>query len=509
MGSGALLRLTSSPEPDLSPVWSPDGGSIAFLRVKGEGKADILLTSSIGKGGVRKLATVGVPLPTEDLHIHLTFIAWSPDGRWIAVSDGEATGGLVLFSAETGEYRRITFPPSDCGDFSPAFSPNMDRLAFIRFSGSIAGDLYSLKLSRDGKALGEPERLTFYNRQITSPVWTQNGRALLFVRHEVAGTPSFWRVQIGGKRRIEALPIPADSSFTLTISPRGDKIVYTRDSETVNIWAADLDRQHHVRAMRRQIASTWAAGNPQFSPDGRRIAYQSSQSGRLEIWACDRDGSHRRQLTQLNSAVSGFARWSPDGKKIVFHSRPETLSSLYLIDVDNGKPQRISGESGNDTTPSWSHDGKWIYFTSTRAGPESIWRMPATGGVATKISNQSGWCPLESTDGQTLYYMSSSGSTLRAVPLSGGPERELLSGVSGRGTSYALTKDGIYFIRTVDHDQSRELVFFNFASKIISVLAKIEKPVWLGLAVSPEEDLLLYSQVDQQVSNLMLVENFH
>jgi Tol biopolymer transport system component len=369
--------------------------------------------------------------------------------------------------------------------------------------------LYSLRLSRDAIASGEPERLTFYNRQITSPVWTKDGRELLFVRHEVAGTPSFWRVQIGGKRRIEALPIPVDSSFTLTLSPRGDKIVYTRDSETVNIWAVELDGQHHVRAIRRQIASTWAEGNPQFSPDGRRIAYQSLQSGRLEIWACDRDGSHTRQLTQLKAAVSGFARWSPDGKKIVFHSRPKSLASLYLIDADGGKPQRITGESGNDISPSWSHDGKWIYFASTRAGQEYIWRMPATGGAATKISEQSGWCPLESIDGQFLFYMSSSGSTLRSLPLSGGSERELLSGVSGRGTSYAPANHGIYFIRTVDHDRNRELAFFDFASQSISVLARIEKPVWLGLAVSPEEDLLLYSQVDHRVSNLMLVEDFH
>ncbi|MFL6448786.1 MAG: DPP IV N-terminal domain-containing protein [Bryobacteraceae bacterium] len=501
------MRLTSDPEPDVSPAWSPDGRSIAFLRVIGDGKADVLLMSSASPGPLRKLATVGVPLPTEDLHIHLTFLAWSPDGRWIAVSDGEAMGGLVLLSVETGEYRRMTFPPSDYTDFSPAFSPNMDRLAFIRFSGSIAGDLYSLKLSGDGKAVGEPERLTFYNRQITSPVWTKDGRALLFVRHEVAGTPSFWRVQIGGKRRVEALPIPADSSFTLTLSARGDKIVYTRDSETVNIWAAELDAQHHVRRMRRQIASTWAEGNPQFSPDGRRIAYQSLQSGRLEIWVCDRDGSHPRQLTLLGAAVSGFPRWSPDGKKIVFHSRPKTLASLYLIDAEGGKPQRITGESENDISPSWSHDGKWIYFASTRAGQQYIWKMPATGGAEAKISGQSGWCPLESRDGRFVYYMSSSGSALRALPLSGGPEIELLSGVVG--TSYAPANDGIYFIRAVDHDRNRELAFFDFASRSISVLARIEKPVWLGLAVSPGEDLLLYSQVDRRVSNLMLVEDFH
>src|SRR5207245_2279282 len=119
----------------------PDGRSIAFLRVVAHGKAEVLLISSIAPGPTRKLATISVPLPSEDLYIHLRFTAWSPDGRWIAVSDGEAAGGLILVSEHTGEYRRLTLPPSDYADFSPAFSADMRRLAFVRYSGSIAGDL--------------------------------------------------------------------------------------------------------------------------------------------------------------------------------------------------------------------------------------------------------------------------------------------------------------------------------------------------------------------------------
>jgi Tol biopolymer transport system component len=249
---------------------------------------------------------------------------------------------LILFSVETGECRRVTFPPAGYDDFSPVFSPDMRRLAFVRYSnfGASAGDLYFLKLSTDLRPLGEPERLTSYNRRIASPVWTTDGRAILFVRREVAGSPNLWRVQIGGDRQIGPLPVAADSSFTLALSPRGNRIVYTRDSENVNIWAAELDRNHHIKSIRPQIASAWTEDNPQFSPDSRRIAYQSLQSGRMEIWVCDRDGSHARQLTRLGAALSGFARWSPDGEKIVFHSRPKSLARLYVIDT-NGANRNV------------------------------------------------------------------------------------------------------------------------------------------------------------------------
>jgi Tol biopolymer transport system component len=232
------------------------------------------------------------------------------------------------------------------------------------------------------------------------------------------------------------------------------------------------------------------------------------QSGKLEIWLCDRDGSHPRQLTHLGAAVTGFARWSPDGKKIAFHSRPKSLASLSLIAADGGKPERLTGEIGNDISPSWSHDGRWIYFASGRTGQNHIWRMPAVGGAATEIGERSGWCPLESKDGQFLYYVTTSGYALRAVPLSGGSEKELVSGLAGHGSAYAPANDGIYFIRFVNHGRKQELAFIDYASHRITTLAEMANPVSLGLALSPKEDVLLYSQVDHRVSNLMLVDNF-
>ena len=510
VGVALPLRLTRDPEPDISPAWSPDGRTISFLHVIAQGKGEVTLISAIAPGSVRKLTTITIP---PESYFRLRFTAWSPDGKWIALSDGPhftSVMSLVLLSVETGERRRVTSPPSGYDDFSPAFSPDMSRVAFVRYSsfGASAGDLYFLRLSEDLKPVGEPERLTFYNGQIASPVWTTDGRSILFVRHEVAGTPSLWRVRIGRDRQIEPLLIPADSSYTLALSPRGNRIVYTRDSENVNIWAAELGRNHRIRSIRPHITSPWSESNPQFSPDGRRITYQSLQSGRLEIWVCDRDGSHSRQLTQLGAVVSGFARWSPDGKKIAFHSRPQSLAGVYLVDVDGSKPECLTGDTGSNISPSWSHDGRWIYFASRRTGENHIWRMPATGGTATPIGEHSGWCPLESKDGRFLYYATMSGSALRAVPLSGGPEKELLSGLAGDGSSYAPATDGIYFIRVVSHDRKQELAFFDFASHRITTVAEISRPVFLGLALSPTEDLILYSQVDRQVSNLMLVENF-
>jgi eukaryotic-like serine/threonine-protein kinase len=192
----------------------------------------------------------------------------------------------------------------------------------------------------------------------------------------------------------------------------------------------------------------------------------------------------------------------------VFHSRPKSLAGLYRIDTEGGKPEPLTSELGNNISPSWSHGGKWIYFASRRTGQIHVWKIPVTGGAATQVSEQSGWCPLESKDGRFLYYVTMPGGTLRAVPLSGGPEREVLTGLAGYGTAYAPATHGIYLIRKESPGQKQELVFFDFVSQHITTLVEIPKPVRLGLALSPEEDVILYSQVDHRSSGLMLVDNF-
>src|SRR5207245_1622214 len=101
------------------------------------------------------------------------------------------------------------------------------------------------------------------------------------------------------------------------------------------------------------IASTYGDGQPQYSPDGKHIAFQSDRSGDLEIWIANGDGSSPRQLTRLHAKVSGFPRWSPDGKYIVFHSRLNGYANLYTVTVDTGFCRALTAGKTNDSAPSW------------------------------------------------------------------------------------------------------------------------------------------------------------
>src|SRR5438046_1574373 len=78
------------------------------------------------------------------------------------------------------------------------------------------------------------------------------------------------------------------------------------------------------------ISSARVDSTPQFSPDGRRVAFTSNRSGALEIWVSDVDGSNAVQLTWMG-AVAGFPRWSPDGTAIAFHCNPEGQAETYVV----------------------------------------------------------------------------------------------------------------------------------------------------------------------------------
>ena len=91
------------------------------------------------------------------------------------------TDRLVLLSTESGETRSLTSPPTrSSGDSSPAVSPDGHTIAFSRWAGYEASDIYLLDLTEDLKPKGEPRRLTSLKGFSFGSAWTSNGREIIF-----------------------------------------------------------------------------------------------------------------------------------------------------------------------------------------------------------------------------------------------------------------------------------------------------------------------------------------
>jgi eukaryotic-like serine/threonine-protein kinase len=507
MRSESQVRLTKDPNKDVSPVWSPDGRWIAFLRQVTPERALLLLIPPIG-GREKQLGEIRDPSLDGWRHRSL---AWSPDSQWVVAPSGSFPGlGLHAFSLESGKTHRLTTSSeSQFSDRTPAFSPDGKTLVFARFSSSEISELYLLSLSRDLTPTGELVRLTFESRRTFAPAWSFDGSQIVFVsghQHH----PSLYRLSFPGLTRMELLPIGSRGAYLYdpALSSRGD-LAYSERISDVNIWGFELSgSEKKAGAPTPLSSSTFLDHMPQFSPDGKKIAFVSYRSGDAEIWVCDADGSNPFQLTSFGGPDCSHLRWSPDGREIAFFSTQAGQREIYAIDLAKGKTRRLTISPANDEHPSWSQDGKWIYFGSNRNGESRVWKMPSAGGDALQVTNEGGTSPLESPDGREVYLLRGEGDSqsLWKTPVDGGGRAiQVLDSVYR--ANYAVAKDGIYFI--AQSSEGRVAVhFLNFSSGKTSQLATIPKTTQFGFSVSPDERRILYAQVDRDGSDLMLVENF-
>jgi len=156
---------------------------------------------------------------------------------------------------------------------------------------------------------------------------------------------------------------------------------------------------------------------------------------------------------------------------------------------------------------SWSHDGRWIYFGSTRSGQFEIWKMPSAGGEPVQVTHSGGTAAVESPDGKTLYYTKNNGTDgIWGMPVEGGPEVQVVKEIYRY--NFAATNKGLFYTPPRSGNGSSSVQFLDFKTGATTQIAKIEKAVDLGLAVSPDEREVLFAQIDVDDTNLMLIENF-
>jgi Tol biopolymer transport system component len=300
-------------------------------------------------------------------------------------------------------------------------------------------------------------------------------------------------------------------AYLPSISSKGHQLLYQQISGgQSNIWRLNLRDQTHGQGPPAMVISgKGGAARPHFSPDGKRIAFESDRLGYPEIWACDSDGSNCGQLTSLHG-VAGAVRWSPDGKYIAFEYRPKERGELYLLEVASGVVRMLTTLPGVDNGgPNWSRDGKWIYFYSDRGGGSfQLWRMYVDGGPPVQVTKNGGVFASESADGRFLYYLKFESPGIWRMPLNGGEEIRVFDQPAGDDWwDWALTPSGIYFLDQSNRGTKAGVKFFDFATG-----RKISIATWdrqcFGLTVSPDGKSILYALAEPGESSIMLVKNF-
>ena len=313
-----------------------------------------------------------------------------------------------------------------------------------------------------------------------------------------------YRVPAEGNQPSERIELAGMNATRPTVSK--DRLAFSRTLTDVDIWRVRLGGVSEPL-----IRSSFTEWVPQFSPDGRKVAFTSNRNGdSSEIWVADADGSNPWQLTHGPGLNQGSPRWSEDGRQIAFDSlSSEGGADIFTIDSTGGQPRRLTSAPSAQAQPSWSRDGRWIYFQSNRSGRFEIWRCPFPDGTMEQwqqMTTNGGNIAFESSDGRTLYYTNLYGE-LHAKPLGGGSEQPLIDKVT---LGFGVTEKGIFYGGAAVKDGKIPLLFYEFSSRSSRELARIAaQGAWNGsFTVSPDGQTMLHTASLSSGQDLMLIENF-
>ena len=516
VGSNQLLQLTSN-ENDRNPAWSPDGRWIAFSRLANQAYSIHLVAADGGReqkrnaeekvaatsaaftlsssGTAERQLTTGGVVPRHGE------LDWSPDGKTIAFA---GASGIYLLSLKESTVRRVTDPPAMVEDWGPSFSPDGQKIMFVRNRQIGAPDEIWVAPSGGGAGV----RVVSERGRISSaPQWSFDGRSVIFSSNRT-GHPTLWRVSLDAPDSAVEIREAGAPAWDPAVSRRGYRLAYERLLHSVSIWQMHLSGSGEKRPYLTvsSTSDTDQGPGPQFSPDGKRLAYMSDRSGTLEIWVSNRDGSNGFQLSAVGGA--GTPRWSPDSQAVVFDVTTPSGSKIVSMNLHGGAPQTLTADGFHSVCPSWSHDGKWIYFASPRSGDWQVWKIPAAGGSPLQVTQHGGHAPLESLDGKFIYYAKTPmpEPEIWRVPVDGGAESPLPLVRPVTWASWQVVKGGILFVGPSLGHQA-VLSLYDSGQQRTTTVAVLERiPFWLG--ATADGRTVAFDQPGHEQAQTMLVDNF-
>jgi Tol biopolymer transport system component/DNA-binding winged helix-turn-helix (wHTH) protein len=490
LDSERVLQFTHRPATWLVPAWSHDGKQIAFARSAGA-DSGIFVVPALG-GEERRL--LNATIPAGDL----AQVAWSADDKELLYTGTGPSGANALYRLPLESLQPVLLElPVDCWDAGAGtYSPDGRNIAFV-CTRSIA--VYSIHTMRaDGTHLRKRADVQGYPKGIA---WAADGKRIVFANDSGDGG-GLWQVDEDGN--VSRMAFGEEASAPAS-ARRGNRLAYVRNREAIDIWRVDLAAAVPEQSATRFIFSTRVQMLPQYSPDGRYIAFQSNRSGSTEIWVVAADGSNPVRVSSFNGPLTGAPTWCSDSKRLAFDSRAPGISALYIADIEQRLPRRVDASIENLALPAWAADCTSLLASD---GNQQSYLISLASGTAQRFTAHPSYYSSINGDRVVFNVKAVGGVTLWQKQLGGTAEKPL-DGMPllSYSDSWTATGNGIYFTQV--SDDPRLVRFYDFATRQVRAVVRLAKSPaafgGLGLSVSPDGRYLLYTQVAEHESDIVLL----
>ena len=258
------------------------------------------------------------------------------------------------------------------------------RIAYIRGTGKAA----AIRII-DSDGAGEITVPTDENG--ISPAWHPSGTMLAYSTYgDVASRIVLFDLTTANSRTLTTAPRNTQY-ITPNFMPDGTSILYARSGENgSDIYAVGLSGSDAPR--RLTVGRGSENASPTSSPDGRRIVYVGNSYGQPELYIMDADGTDARLLTEYDLSDKNYRSdpdWSPDGRLIAYQEKIGPNFQIRTIRATGGTPKQLTSEGVNEQ-PSWAPDSRHIVFTSTRSGVRQLWILDTETFRMRQLTTSSG-----------------------------------------------------------------------------------------------------------------------
>ena len=442
-GSEVLVQATGSAARSIwKPVgkapcclnWSPDGKWIAISQEPDSGSGyETVAVDPTGEAAPRE------PFPGGPE------VAWTRDSHAIIFARrlGTDPSRIFLRALAGGEVRQLTYPAASAwGDTSASVSPDGQRLAFVRYFTKGIGDVYV-------SAFGRPEakRITKIENWITGLDWMPDGKHIVLGTNH-AGRLGLFHVDADGRSDagyIERTEGSIGDPRVVVVEKDRWRIGYTM-AESMD---SNLTLLNPAAGSVSPIAhSSRGEESPALSDDGN-LAFRSDRLGGHDLWVCPLHhcDSPRRLTHNTEDFVAAMPRWSPDGRRLAFVQRVKGKPSILLVDAD-GANLRVLSTGYDEGAPAWSADGATIFFRSDRSGTPQIWRTAADSPTAPmQLTKHAGVEAYAAADGRHLLFLNvSDNAALMRIFLLDGTEDGPVKGVPPlRDGNWAVVGNSLFY----------------------------------------------------------------